>query len=183
MAATLTDLVIAAIGGGGVALAVAGFLGRSLVAHWLAKDLKTYDAGLAARVRVIELQLPAYRDLWQLSGVFRSSHRGPYDLAVMQRAERDIVSWYYRGGNGAMLSFDAQSILQAGLQLLRAGDPDDSAVITRVFSSLRTQLKSDLGIYSRPEARRELTVNEVIRTARDEVARVPAASGEGTPGA
>jgi hypothetical protein len=170
MPANLLEVLLAAFGGSAVALLVVGFLGRSLVGHWLQRALKDYDAQLAARVRIIELQLPAYRELWELSSSFRSSFAGEYDADVMRAGERRLSRWYYHGGNGALLSFEAQSILQAGLSLLRRCAPADSAAITRIFSRLRTQLKRDLGIYSETEAARQLDSQQVIEQARAEAA-------------
>ena len=162
------EILLLTLGGSGGLLGAVSFLGQRLVEHRLDKDLKTFDARLAAAVRIKELQLPGYRELWEISSGIRSSDLREYEPAAMREAARRLRAWYYRDGNGALLSFRAQTLLQSGLTLLDAGAPADSAAVRWLFSNLRTQLKRDLGFYTDREAAAPLAVPQAIEEARRE---------------
>jgi hypothetical protein len=132
----------------------------------LANDMKTLEAKLAAAVRIKELQLEGYREIWELSGAFRPSDTVDYPSSTMQDAGAKLRDWYYAKGHGILLSFCAQELFQPVLTLLSNGRPEDSAAVRNLFSWLRTQLKKDLGFYTDSEAARSLPSETMIARAR-----------------
>ncbi len=176
-------VIVATLGGSGGLLGAAAYLGQKLVEHRLSKDLKAYDAMVAADVRIKALQLPGYRQLWEISSPFRSSDVRDYEETPMRKAAEELRHWYYAGGNGVLLSFRAQTLLQAGLKLLSTGGPGDSAAIRKLFSRLRTQMKADLGFYTDVQAAAALEMDKVIAEARAEAASEPAAGAHDVRGA
>jgi hypothetical protein len=65
----------------------------------------------------------------------------------------DLRKWYYDQRNAMYLSLDAADLFLKGLKLLEHADQDSAKDIKDHFSSLRTQLKVDLGVYTKADAK------------------------------
>ena len=66
-----------------------------------------------------------------------------------------MIDWHYKDAGQMYLSFNAASLLNEAKQLLCDESTSDKK-IKDAFSSLRTELKVDCGIYSLEEKDKEL---------------------------
>jgi hypothetical protein len=154
---------------GNLALALAT-LGLAAVGAWLAHNYRR-----RMRLALAEARRTAYAELWQVTGVgapTRLDTAGPD--GCLTRAERQdlyqsMTSWYYKNGNGMLLEVTTREVyLNAKHNLvctIRKFKPPDvwdtirkdlpdldeeqvrGVLSIRQLSLLRTQLKSDLGIF------------------------------------
>ena len=139
---------------------VADLVVTSLIAFaglWLGHDLRRQQ-----RLKVAELRVTAYSQLWALMAVVRVG-RGqdfdPHQSPPLSRAEAldlydKMTRWYFGSGSGMLLTNDTKDIYLAAKG--RLGDyargaidgpeEDEGARRVRELSLLRTQMKYDVGI-------------------------------------
>lgn len=102
-------------------------------------------------------RLPAYKKLWELTEIVSPTAKTAITAEQKQKLEDALRHWYYQDGNGIFLSLDA------GRQFLRAKDQlalSDTANfqnIQKAFSTLRTQMKSDIGVYGPGDAQVDIS--------------------------
>lgn len=124
-------------------------------------------------VRVAEKRFDAYAALWQelevASPLRRLTDDGPITAVERHTLYEHLTHWYYKKGNGMLLSEAARNIyLRAKENLvcdvgdlkpeslraaaLASDDPDTVRgwASMRQFSLLRTQLRGEIEIYTRP---------------------------------
>jgi hypothetical protein len=125
-----------------------------ILGYWLNQRLETFKGSLAFQTALAPKRTAAYEALWE-----KTAPLTPRDVATLDvRAAtgsclQDLRSWYYDKGNAMYLSLDAADLFLAGLKLLGRGDQVSAEKIRHHFSSLRTQLKVDLGVYTRADAK------------------------------
>ncbi len=127
-----------------------------LVGFWLNRKLERFKGGLSFQTALAPNRTQAYQGLWAMTEPLSPRDIKSLDVSVAKgRSLQQLRDWYYKNGNAMYLSLDAADLFLRGLQLLER--PAVSAKeIKDHFSSLRTQLKVDLGIYGRSEARIKL---------------------------
>ena len=126
---------------------------RQLQAAEVASTTETLKAGLdlnnKTRLANAEKRLDAYRLLWGLMEPL-----SPQSDAALNRTalETEFRTWYYRAGNGLLLSWEAQDtyLLATGLLRRKVDDVPD-ATVRDAFSVLRTQMKIDIAVYTSEE--------------------------------
>jgi len=116
---------------------------------------------------VDEKRFPAYAGLWEKTKV--ASPTRATALSAAERAELfdDLTDWYYEGGNGMLLSRQTRNIyLKAKTNLVCAADKlvprslakrpgietdaERSKVSVGQLSLLRTSMRADLKIFTKP---------------------------------
>lgn len=150
--------------------AAIGFL-LLLVGLWINRKLSKYKAdleeGLGTRVRIAEARLPAYKNLWELT-----SPTSPKRIKLLSFKERKALllrlrEWYYKQGQGIFLSEKTRALYFDSLKTLESIviDQKTEEYITKKFSSLRSILKNEIGIYGTvSNYKYELTQDYNIKT-------------------
>jgi hypothetical protein len=128
----------------------------ALVGLWLAHDLRRNQ-----RLKVAELRVGAYRELWRLMGdarVGRGQAFDPHQSSPFSRSEAlalydKMTRWYFDKGGGLLLTNDTKDIyLEAKARLgnyargIGGSEKVEGARRVRELSLLRTQMKYDVGI-------------------------------------
>ncbi|MEM7208867.1 MAG: hypothetical protein AAF434_13675 [Pseudomonadota bacterium] len=121
-----------------------------IVGLWINRKLHEYKIGLeenvGTRVRIAERRLPSYRKLWELTGP--TTRARDKQLSMVERRElyKALCGWYYESGNGIFLSNNTRELYLDSRESLINDNVSDEE-ITRIFSSLRTEIKNEIGIY------------------------------------
>jgi hypothetical protein len=130
---------------------VAGF-----AAQWLLQARRSRDELLRA---LATERAAALRNLWAITTLPREITSLAADATVgepvRQRLNAAIMDWYTGGGGALYLSWHATQRVFDLLDGLRS-DATRRTALDGLVSALRTRLKYDSGIYSRPETRRPL---------------------------
>jgi hypothetical protein len=147
----IVQTVLSILGGGAALVAAAAFIAKKWVEHQFVKELEDYK-GLLGRgqllfTKVLETRLPAYRELWALSGRIAASGRDDINAAEQALLASELREWYYRDGHGLVLSSEASHLLRAAMGTLREAEPHNTAAVRKLMSRLRTTLKTDLNVY------------------------------------
>jgi len=139
-----------------------GLLG--LVAGYLLnRRIETLKGGLAYRTALAPKRTNAYEALWKLTEPLAPRRVSDLDVSAAKGGcFADLRRWYYNGGNAMYLSLDAADLFLQGLELLES-DHVRAEKTVELFSSLRTQLKVDLGVYSRKDARTRIPRSQRCR--------------------
>jgi hypothetical protein len=126
----------------GAILLIAGF--------WLNGRLEKLKGQLALQNALAPARASAFGALWKLTQPL-TPRAGQLPAAQeCVDAFLELRKWYY-SENGAMhLSLDASDLC---LKLLDALENQDAIKAKRLASGLRTQMKVDLGVYTRAQAR------------------------------
>lgn len=132
-----------------------------------------------SQVELAEARRAAYAELWQITGLAAPTRLQNGACGTLTKDERDrlyeqLTSWYYRSGQGMLLTNHTRQVyLDAKYNLTCADDqlkPNGTALLAtlpaeftpdqkrgclsiRQLSLLRTQMKSDLAVYGQPFAR------------------------------
>jgi hypothetical protein len=157
---------------------VVGFIAGFFV-QWFLQSRKSRDELL----RALALnRANAFQALWQRSIL-------PDDIRLMKdddivpreflrKRNEELLTWYYQHANALFLSWRSTKKLFVVLDILRTEDPP-KATVRDAFSSLRTALKRDCGIYTAWDAWRQLPTprsepwpaNPALQETRDEASR------------
>jgi hypothetical protein len=121
-----------------------------VVGLWINRKLHEYKIGLeegvGTRVRIAEKRLPSYRELWELTQPTTKSRKEELSMAERKDLYQRLCGWYYEKGNGIFLSNTTRELyLSAREDLLKDSLSGDD--ITKIFSTLRTAIKNEIGIY------------------------------------
>lgn len=149
----MDPVVVAALVAGVIAL-ITGAL-TALITLVVARDRERVDQELQNRLKVAEARLPAYKALWKCMAPVSPTAAQP--LGKQERSDLDLAlrKAFYQDGAGLLLSHKALSkYLDAVEELNRERAPDES--ICASFSALRTQMKTDLSVYTEDEAARSV---------------------------
>lgn len=127
----------------GVILLIAGF--------WLNERLEKLKGQIALQNAIAPSRLQAYGRLW--SATQPLTPRGTDHLPTEQDCEaafNDIRSWYYSESGAMHLALESADLC---LKLLGALEARNSAHAKACATALRTQLKVDLGLYTKAQSR------------------------------
>ena len=126
-----------------------------MVAYWLNRRLESLKSSLSFREALAPNRTAAYQALWEKTEPLTPREDSELDLdlkAAKSLYFERLRTWYYKQGNAMYLSLDATDLFLRGLNLLEREEVSPKR-IRKHFSSLRTQLKVDLGVYSRADAK------------------------------
>jgi hypothetical protein len=128
------------------------------VGYWLNRKLEQFKSELDLRRNVAADRAKAYRELWQLTQKLGgTSDARPIDPVARKTFSEELYSWYWDQGNALYLSQRATALLMKSWPKLESGSAKE---VREHFSSLRTQLKIDCGVYSEKEARGRVMPNK-----------------------
>jgi hypothetical protein len=134
----------------GVLILVFGF--------WLNARLEKLKGQIALQNAVAPNRGAAYEKLWALTEDL--SPRGPLELSrdKCQELLNALRKWYYENGYAMYVSLDAADLVLKGLAVLERSEEEqfEPQEAKRAFSSLRTQLKVDMGVYTPAEANMQI---------------------------
>lgn len=121
-----------------------------IVGLWLNRKLEQYkialEEGISTRVRIAERRLPSYRKLWEITQPTTKARDAALSMEDRKELYTRLCNWYYEEGNGIFLSNKTRELyLDAREKLIR--DDTSSDDITDYFSTLRSEIKSEIGIY------------------------------------
>lgn len=122
-----------------------------IVAYWLNNRLENLKGSLSFQTALAPQRTAAYQVLWVKTGPLTPRDVKSLDVSAAKDAcFKDLRAWYYEQGNAMYLSLEAADLFLAGLKLLERTEIS-AKEIREHFSSLRTQLKVDLGVYTRAD--------------------------------
>lgn len=134
---------------------VVGFLAGFFV-KWFLQSRKSRDELLRA---LAANRATAFQALWKHSILPDYIRRMKEDDIVpnefLRKRNKELMDWYYAQANALFLSWKSTRSLFKAIDLLRSENPSEARV-RKAFSSLRTALKRDCGMYSAWTAWRQL---------------------------
>lgn len=141
------QIILALVDKGLLALVVAA------VGHYLNTLLQKHRARDEFLVAIAASRVEAYKELWKLTEQLKIA-----DIEkVRQKLETDLEDWYYDNAGALFLSFNAADKFFRAKESL---DNQNIGDVKKAFSSLRTELKYDCGIYSSQEKSKQLPSGE-----------------------
>jgi hypothetical protein len=121
-----------------------------IAGFWLKGRLEKLKGQLALQSALAPARASAFGALWKLTQPLTPRARQLPTIQECADAFLELRKWYY-AENGAMhLSLDASDLC---LKLLAALENQDGKAAKKLTSGLRTQLKVDLGVYTRGQGR------------------------------
>ena len=145
--------VIAALIAAVVAL-VTGSL-TAVITLLVARARGRIDQELQNRLKVAEARLPAYRALWKCMAPLSMTASNPLDRQARSDLDKALRKAFYKEGGGLLLSHRALSRYIEAVTALNNAKAGDERVRAS-FSALRTQMKTDLAVYTDDEAARSV---------------------------
>jgi hypothetical protein len=134
---------------------VVGFIAGFFV-KWFLQNRKSRDELLRA---LAINRANAFQALWQrLILPHNIRHMKDYEIVpseFLKGRNEELLEWYYQHANALLLSWRSTKRLFIVLDILRTESPHKEKV-RKAFSSLRTALKRDCGIYTSWDAWRQL---------------------------
>jgi len=125
-----------------------------IIGYWLNQRLETFKGSLAFQTALAPKRSAAYETLWEKTELLTPREVATLDVSAAKGScFEDLRNWYYDKGNAMYLSLDSADLFLRGLKLLECADQVSAEEIKAHFSSLRTQLKVDLGVYTRADAK------------------------------
>jgi hypothetical protein len=109
-------------------------------------DLKSTEL-----VAISDKRLPAYQKLWSIMKPLSPRSKEPLNQETRTRLENDFSNWFFDGGDGLFLTWQALDEYIFATGLLSNPKADDE-IVRSAFSGLRTQMKIDLSVYTQGEA-------------------------------
>jgi len=101
--------------------------------------------------------LAAYKKLWSVLEPVTPTQGSPLPDGTREASEKSLRNWYYADGNGAFFSADAQERFLFARKVLRHEvDASSDSDLRTAFSTLRTQLKTDIEVYRGRDRTRKL---------------------------
>ena len=111
----------------------------------LLEEIKTVTA---KQVALTDSRIRVFSTLWEMTKDLNP--RGDLRLTEeeMKKKLKELRTWYYDKGNAMHLSLKTTNDFLKGLQYLEQENTEDNLIIIkRIFSSVRTRSKEDLGVY------------------------------------
>jgi len=137
-------------------LTIAGWLARTWIKERLAasirleteKALEEIKSKYSKQTALTESRVKAYGVLWEKSKVLSPREKLNLDQNVLVSIFKDLRKWYYDDGNAMHLSASTANDFLKGMEYLEQEPTEENLmVIKKIFSSLRTRIKEDLGVY------------------------------------
>ncbi|QIB65715.1 hypothetical protein [Kineobactrum salinum] len=124
-----------------------------IAAYWLNHRLETFKGALSFQTALAPERTAAYQMLWEKTEPLTPREVAELDVSTAKGScFEDLRDWYYKNGNAMYLSLNAADLFLGGLKLLERTEASAEEIKDH-FSSLRTQLKVDLGIYTKADAK------------------------------
>jgi len=124
-----------------------------IVTYWLNHRLEILKNFLSFQTALAPNRTAAYQSLWEKTEPLTPREVAALDVSAAKGVcFEDLRDWYYKKGNAMYLSLDAADLFLGGLKLLERTEVSAKEIKDH-FSSLRTQLKIDLGVYKRADAK------------------------------
>ena len=124
-----------------------------IVTYWLNQRLETLKASLSFQTALAPKRTAAYETLWEKTKPLTPRNESALDISAAKGScFEDLRKWYYDKGNAMYLSLNSADLFLGGLKLLESNSVSPKEIIKH-FTSLRTQLKVDLGFYSKADAK------------------------------
>lgn len=102
----------------------------------------------AKEVALTESRIRVFSTLWEITKDLTPSEGLKLTNEEMEKKVKELRAWYYDKGNAMHLSLATTNDFLKGLQYLEKENSDENlTVIKRIFSSVRTRSKEDLGVY------------------------------------
>jgi len=145
----MDSAVIAALVAGVVSLAT------GTLTAWItlrsARDRARVDQELQNRLKIAEARLPAYAALWKCMGKLSPTGSDPLPAQARSQLDAALRKVFFEQGAGLMLSHSALAQYISAVERLNDPTATDES-IREDFSALRTQMKTDLNVYTQDEA-------------------------------
>ncbi|SFG11399.1 hypothetical protein [Neptunomonas qingdaonensis] len=141
-------------------LAVVGWIARAWITEKLAagfrletdKTLEEIKSRYAKQIALTDSRVAAYRSLWEKTKDLNPRDKLRLDQGQLNSIFEDLRKWYYDDGNAMHLSASTTNDFLKGLQYLECEPTEKNlTVVKKLFSSVRTHIKEDLGVYDRDE--------------------------------
>jgi hypothetical protein len=129
----------------GVVLLIAGL--------WLNERLEVLKGQIGLQNALAQARADAFGALWKATQPLTPRADELPSAEVCKGTFAEIRKWYYSEAGAMHLSFAATNEC---LGLLKALEQLDGAATKEHASALRTQLKLDIGVYTKPQARKRL---------------------------
>jgi len=127
-----------------------------IVGFWFKARLERLKGQLQLGRAIAPKRASAYGELWQLTEPLSPSRPDEISLEEREKLRETLTSWYYDKGNALYLSLNASDLFLKGRRLLAKESTARAKEVTDAFSSLRTQMKVDIGVYSDKDAKVQL---------------------------
>ncbi len=120
---------------------------------WVNRKLSKYKSDLEesaqTKILIAKSRLPSFTSLWKMTEITSPTRNNKLDDNTRDALNASLKNWYYINGNGLYLTNELRNIYLQARDSLRARSTDASSEeeITQKFSTLRTELKNELGIY------------------------------------
>lgn len=123
------------------------------VGWWLNTQLEKFRSRQEWERQKQTKRLNAYQNLWSLTEVVSPSVIRSYTDEEKQNLSERLRAWYYDEGNGLFLPLKTADLCLRAKRTLDEGADATPDAIRGAFSSLRTQLKVDMGVYDQEQAK------------------------------
>ncbi len=127
-----------------------------LFGYWLNERLEKLKGQINLTNAVAPNRAQAYAKLWEITGPLSPHVDKPQNDQEIQKVQQELSTWYYDDGNAMYLTFEASDLFLKSIPLLENGSTVSWDERKKAFSLLRTQLKVDIGTYTRKQARLQL---------------------------
>jgi hypothetical protein len=119
--------------------------------------LEEIKSRYAKQVALTESRVSAYKDLWERTSILSPRGKLELDKGQLDEVFKDLRIWYYEKGNAMHLSASTTNDFLKGLEYLeQEPSADNLSLIKKIFSSLRTHIKEDLGVYDKSDVSAKL---------------------------
>lgn len=136
-----------------------------IVGYYFNKLLQKKKARDSMLEAIVEQRISAYKSLWETTQVVKFARREEILLDEKQELAEKLSQWYYKDGAAMFLSFKASKLYGEAREVLREDSTASFKEIQQTFSSLRTQLKNDLKIYSEGEDKKQtIDPNKIFKS-------------------
>ena len=127
------------------------------------------------QVALTESRVKAFSKLWEITKDLSPSGELKLEKKEMGAKLDELRSWYYEEGNAMHLSLYTTNDLLKGLQYLELeGSPENLDVIKKIFSSVRTRSKEDLGVYGSSDIAVQIPNYEIPLADGETIIKEPA---------
>ena len=120
---------------------------------WINRKLSKYESDLEestqTKLLLAESRLPSFTRLWKITAITSPTRKNKIDDNARAALNTSLREWYYDNGNGLYLTNELRNTYRKARESLEARSTDSLSEdnITKKFSTLRTELKNELGIY------------------------------------
>ena len=119
--------------------------------------LEEIKSRYAKQVALTDSRVAAYKDLWERTSILSPRDKLKLDQSQLDEVFKVLRIWYYEKGNAMHLSASTTNDLLKGLEYLEQEPTENNLnLIKKIFSSVRTHIKEDLGVYDKSDVSAKL---------------------------